>query len=131
MELTQEQKIEFSFRTRKLREYDLDGQLAMIKKSNEISVFFRVYAFVRDIALAANIAPPVSSKLLQDEFKLTEKQINACIKVMNTMEKMQVKRNLGLFKETAYLNKQVVDNLKIELKKCISNLESQYKLSKL
>ena len=113
MALTEEQKIEFSFLTRKLGTLDLNVHLTIAKSGCErinkglefedrdkayefLRNFMHSYAIVRTIADAAQ----KFTDQLKDEFKLAPAQLKACIEIRNDLEggKMKGSDQATLFK---------------------------------
>lgn len=106
LKLTEKQKEEFLFRTRKLRanyNYDIDVHLSIAEKGwerinrgmkfegqNELSAFLESSTFIREIVLLA-AESPVYSALLEHEYKITRMKLNACIKVASNFENVKMK----------------------------------------
>jgi hypothetical protein len=126
MSLTREEEIEFLFLTRHLKHNDLDVQIDIAKHASEQMAngeqlqhpnALKAYAFVRDIALAAQKYP----KNLQEEYGLTHQQISICIEIKRSVEKVKLnKDDTGLFKRAALFNKSQFENL---FKKFISKID--------
>jgi hypothetical protein len=87
---------EFLHLTRHLKKSDINLQIDVASHltAAEVAEVLRAYAFIRDIANAA----VKYRKELQEEFHLTDKQMDACIQIKQAFEKVELETAPGLFR---------------------------------